>query len=842
MAYAYERGRRLISESRANRRRARRGVTLLAVLAAGAGLMAAHPAQGQPTGSLQGTVLDDADGAPQAAAVVTLEEIRMSVTTGPDGRFTFDDLPSGEYSLTVTREGFAPVTSRITVAAGSPVRLEVRLPAAGFEERVTVAGIRSELPLTDETATGSRLGLRVIDIPASIDVIDSSVMEVRGYQKLSDAVESFPGVVTGENPAAPSSFSVRGFTRSQVTILRDGIWLGPANMVMRPQNTFNLDRVELLRGPSSVLNGQGAVAGTVNAVTKQATPTATTNWNGLLSYGRFNTYQTAIGVNGPINESLWYRVDASQYGSDGFVDRSTSGSSNVTGSLLWRPSPRADLRFSVDYLNDDVGSYFGTPLLPTEAVVDPLDVITTTTGEGLDARTRFLNYNVEDPVNDSHQLLLRSDAEIRLNDRVTLRNTLYGFDAERHWQNAEGYVYCTSVVDVCTSVGEIQRYYGYFFVDHDQKLFGDRVLLDLRTPLGGQENRATVGFEASALDFDRGRGFRRAVSQAPGDAVDLLNPVPGTYGPRELRGVSPTLIDSWAFFAEDSVPVTNRVRVMGALRYEAMNLDRVNQDAAGNVEPSGFERAFRWWSWRAGGVVNLRRDLVAYGQYSNAKDPVNANILLVNANQDFDLTDARQWEVGLKADLDGGRTQVTAAWFDIERDDILERFALDSATTVGGITSRGFELSAAARPTEQARLGANVAWTDATFTASPNFDRFAGHTPPNVPKVLTNLWGSYGNIGGVPVEVGGNVRVVGERQANNANTITFNRYALADAYVAWTFGGARLTFNVDNVTDTAYGSWSDIFYLGQTDPSFIYSNTLMLGAPRTYSIMLQMGF
>ena len=402
--------------------------------------MAARPAHGQAGGSIQGTVVDDADDAPQAAAVVTLEEIGQSVTTGPDGTFTIDGIPPGEYSLTVTRAGFAPVTSRITVTADSPVRLEVRLPAAEFEVRVTVAGIRSELPLTDETATGSRLGLRVIDIPASIDVIESSVMEARGYQKLSDAVETFAGVVTGENPAAPSSFSVRGFTRSQVTILCDGIWLGPANMVMRPQNTFNLDRVELLRGPSSVLNGQGAVAGTVNAVTKQAMPTATTNW---------------IGVNGPINESLWYRLDASQYGSEGFVDRSTSGSSNVTGSLLWRPSPRADLRFSVDYLNDDVGSYFGTPLLPTEAIVDPLDVITTTTGEGLDARTRFLNYNVEDPVNDSHQLLLRSDAEIRLSDRVTLRNTLYGFDAERHWQNAEGYVYCTSVVDVCTSVGEI---------------------------------------------------------------------------------------------------------------------------------------------------------------------------------------------------------------------------------------------------------------------------------------------------------------------------------------------------------------------------------------------------
>ena len=375
--------------TRTSKRRAGSAVALLAVFVVGTGLMAVRPAHGQPRGSVQGTVVDDADGAPQAAAVVTLPEIGLTVTTGPDGRFAFDDLPSGDYDLTVTREGFAPVTSSITVSAGLPIQLKVRLPAAGFEESVTVAGTPRELGLTDETDIGSRLGLRAIDIPASIDVIDSVAMESRGFQRLTDAVETFPGVVTGENPAAPSSLSVRGFTRSQVTVLRDGVWLGPANMVMRPQNTFNLDRVELLRGPSSVLNGQGAVAGTVNAVTKQATPTATTDWNAQVSYGRFNTYQTAIGVNGPIHESLWYRVDASRYGSDGFVDRASSGSSNVTGGLLWRPTPRANLRFTVDYLDDNVGSYFGTPLLPAGAIVDPLDVIRTTTGEGLDARTRF---------------------------------------------------------------------------------------------------------------------------------------------------------------------------------------------------------------------------------------------------------------------------------------------------------------------------------------------------------------------------------------------------------------------------------------------------------------------
>lgn len=821
--------------------RTARGVAIsLTVLVVALG--AVGPAHGQSVGSVEGLVVDEGGGAPLEASVVTLEGTGRSATTGPDGRFTLENVDPGDYRLTATRQGFAPITSQITVTAGAPVRVELRLPAAAFEERVTVSGVRSELLLEEETATGSRVRLPAIAIPASIEAIDSTVMEGRGYRRLTDAVETFAGVTSGDNPAAPSSFSVRGFTRSQITILRDGLWLGPANMVMRPQNTFNLERVELLRGPSSVLNGQGSVAGTINAITKQATETPTTQWNGVLSYGRFNTYQTAIGVNGPINDSLWYRLDVSRYGSDGFVDRATSGSTNVTGSLLWRPTARADFRFSVDVLDDDLGSYFGTPLIPAAAIVEPLDVVTTATGEGIDERTRFLNYNVEDAINDSRQVLLRADAEIQLADQVALRNTVYGFDAERNWQNAEGFAYCTTIVDVCTEVGVIQRYYGYFFVDHDQQLFGNRLQLDVDTPVLGRENRATLGFDVSTLDFDRARGFRRNVPLAPGDAVDLLNPVPGVYGPRELRGVSPTGINSWALYAEDSLPVTDRLRVTGAVRYEGMDLDRANLDAAGNVEPSGFERDFRWWSWRAGAVVSLQEDLVAYGQYSDAKDPVNANLFLVNANQNFDLTDARQWEVGVKADLDGGRTQLTAAWFDIERDDILERFALDSATTIGGITSRGFELTAATRPTDDLRLGGNVAWTDAEFVPSSNFVEFAGNTPPNVPTVLTNLWGSYGNVGGVPVEVGGRVRLVGDRQANNSNSITLNSYALADAYVAWTHDAVRVVFNVDNLTDTKYVSWSDIFYLGQTDPSFIYSNTLMLGLPRTYSVMLQLGF
>ncbi len=808
------------------------------------GLVPAWAFAAQATVLVSGAVVADADGQPVSDALVALEGTPFAARTDAAGRFSMAGVPPGRYQVAVSRDGFETVREVLEVRAGTPASLDVRLPLSlDLRESVIVGGRTvGELGLDTNSRVGSRLGLTAMEIPASIDVLDSTVMEARGYQKVSDAVSSMAGVVAGEHPTAPSSFVVRGVTASQVSNLRDGIWLGPSTMVMRPQNTFNLDRVELLRGPSSVLNGQGAVAGTINAVTKTAEPSAATRAQGLISYGRFDTYHLAGGVTGPVTDGLWYRVDASRSGSAGYVPRMDSSSTNVTGSLLWRPTRRLRMKASVDVLDDSLGKYFGTPLLPTSAAAEPMDVIRTTTGEAIDARTRFVNYNVSDGEAVADHVLLRGDVTWDLTDRISLTNIVYGYDAQRNWRNAEGYVYCTTVVDVCTTPGDIQRYYGYFIIRHDQQIVGDRLTLAANGTLGGRENKALLGVEASTLDFTRTRGFRISVPPAAGDSVNLLSPVPGVYGPEEIRGISPTGIDSWGVFLEDALKVAPRVSLVGALRYDGLDLERVNLTASGAPAAGGFTRNYTWWSWRAGTVVNLTPQVMAYGQYSNAKDPVSANILLVNANQNFDLTEARQWEVGMKADVNGGRTQVTAAWFDIDRDDVLERFALDSATNIGGVSSSGLELAGTFRVGEPARIGANLGYTRSSFRPSPNFVRFAGNRLPNVPRLTTNLWASYQGLAGMPLEVGGSARYVGDRFANNANSITMTSYALADVYAAWTHRQLRVTARIDNLTDTAFASWSDIFYLGQNSPSFLYANQLMIGPPRQFSVMLQVGF
>ncbi|MEQ9450978.1 MAG: TonB-dependent receptor [Pseudomonadales bacterium] len=710
------------------------------------------------------------------------------------------------------------------------------------EEIVVVGEVIDQLELLQPSDAGSRLGLSLLETPATVEIIDGSTMQARGYKQVTDAVQSLPGVVSGESPAAPSTFSMRGFTRSQITILRDGLWVGPANMVMRPQNTFNLDRIEVLRGPNSVLHGQGAVAGTVNVVPKSARVGEPDTLDVLASLGRYDTYQLGLGAGGGLSDSAWYRFDISQRGSEGYVDRMDSGSLNATGSLLWQASDTVEVALSFDLLDDELADYWGTPLIPTSAARRPMrDVISTTTGETIDRDTRFRNYNVSDSQAESDQLFVRADLSWSPTESLSIKNTMYQFSADRDWQNAEGYVFCTQVVDVCTQTGEIQRYYGYFFVTHDQDLFGNRFTAQYDFDLGGMKNRLLGGFEFTSLDFERSRGFRLAIPLAPGDSVDPYAPVPGRYGPRELRGVSPTDIETRAVFLEDVLAINEHLSLVAAFRYEELDLERENFNAAGVREGSSFEREFDWTSWRVGVVLKLTQDVAAYAQYSDAKDPINANIFLVNSGEDLDLTDAEQWEVGVKAILADGKVEATVAYFDIEREDVLEQIGLDSATNVGGRESQGVEVSATWVVSEQLKLGANAAHTEAEFSRSTNFQNFAGNTPPNVPERTANLWTSY-EFAAVPITLGAAFRYVDDRFADNANNVTLKSYSLMDVFATWKHRNITLSARVNNATDEEYVSWSDVFYLGQHDPSFIYANQVLLGAPRTYEVSIAASF
>lgn len=669
-------------------------------------------------------------------------------------------------------------------------------------------------PLDRSAPTASRLGLSERETPASVHVVDPETMRVRGYRSVEQAVDSMPGVASGGAPGSPSQFSMRGFSGGQVTVLRDGVYLGPADMTYRPQNTFNLAGVEVLKGPGSVLYGQGAVAGTVNVVSRKAALDGDA-FDGLAAYGRFGSSQLGVGGNKVLGRGLALRADLSRTASDGFVRGAKSDSTNATLSLLWQPNADFSLELGLDYLTDHPSAYYGTPLVPAAfAGAAASGAVSAPGGAVVDRRLRDVNYNVGDYVNASTQYLPRASLRWQAAAGLTIRSDAYYLYADRKWKNAEAYAF-----DPGTGLVERDR----FFVFHEQHLAGNRLSAAFERPLLGLANRFVLGLDYSELDFVRKRGF------PDGDSVDPFQPQAGSFGPLVERR-SPTRWRNAALFAEDALDLGGRLKLVGGARLERFRLERENYGPDGSFQAStSFERTFRPKNWRLGLVYQDPRGLTPYVQYSTGQDPVGANILLVNAAQNFDLSRSRQAELGVKADL-GRHGAMTLALYDIERRNLLTQTSAEVVDTAGMQKSRGIEFAVDYRPLPAWKLNANAAYTDARYEnfvdTSSGVDA-SGKRPANVPRWSANVWNSYSGFGAIPLEVGAGLRYLGERYGNTANTLVLKSHVLVDLYASYRLT-RKLTLSgrINNATNRFYAQWADVNYPTQ----------VQLGAPISYEV------
>ncbi len=687
-------------------------------------------------------------------------------------------------------------------------------PVTGAGEDITVTGWRLR-QLDVAAPTGSRLGLSNRETPATIDRIGADEILTRGFRTVEEATVSLPGVTSGGSPGDPSLFSMRGFTGEQITVLHNGLYLGPANMINRPGNTFNIAGIDVLKGPASVLYGQGAIGGAVNIVNK--TPDfAADSLQALASYASFDTASVGLAGNHRIGDTLAARADVSYHRTDGFVDRAGSTSFNATGALLFKPRDTLSIEFSVDYLKDNLSTYYGTPLVPASFAADPIGgILSAANGDVVDRRTRFINYNVSDNRAKSWQVWPRLVIDWSPSDHLSLSNTAYYFHADRQWINAENYVF-----DTTTKLIDRDR----FFVFHNQDLFGDRFSLTHKGTVFGLANALVVGIDYSHLDFIRSRGF------PDGDSVDPLNPSPGLFGAIDKR-VSPTRWDQIALFGEDALDLTPSLKLVTGVRAERLYLTRENFNVDGSFNAaSSFDRTYRLFNWRAGLVYDVAPSVTAYASYSTGKDPVGANIFLVNAGQNFQLSASRQIEAGLKADLMKGRGSLTLAVYDIKRENILTQVAIDTVGNVGRQTSRGIEVSGEMRVTPAWAVIANGTYVDAAYGnfVDPNYGIAAsGNTPPNVPRWVGNIWTTVQHIAGLPLEAGGGVKYVGKRYGNTANDLVLKPYATGIVYATYALTPRwSLTGRVNNVWNTTFVQWADIYYPAQ----------VMLGEPRRFEV------
>ena len=658
----------------------------ISVLALVALMMARLFAQNSP-GSLEGKVMDSAQAVIPEARIELLDlsgRVVATTSSNSSGHYDFSSVPPGSYTLHVSHTGFESAKQGpIPVVASRAASEDITLRPQPVREVVYVVAE----PLTDIEPTGTRLDLPPLETPAEIVEMNSTTLSLRGYQQIEEAVEAMPGATSGGSPADPSQFATRGFVGNQVTLLRDGIYIGPSNMITRPENSFNVESVDLLEGPSSVLYGQGAVGGTVNVLTKPALFDKIT-YNGLLSYGSFNTYDLGIGAGGEINKQLAFRSDLSYYASDGYVSGSNPDALNYTGSLLWKPRTSFTLKFALDALRDHLSSYYGTPFVSPSFGTDPLrgvlTVVSTSPFNGpntvLDARMRFHNYDVANAETGSTSYLPRAVLNWQPTPNLSISDNFYYFHADRRWENAEVYKFLPIAGMEKDANGNpnpanvIAR--DRFHVFHNQNLPGNQLSMVWSHRIFGMTNRFLAGYDFYNISFVRSRGFPNGGSpDGFVDFVDPLNPVRGSYGnfPGDFPSrVSPTKITDHAGYFEDALDVTSRLKLVTGLRGESFYLDRLNYSQTGNFLPgSSFSRTFQPLNYRAGIVYKFASFLNGYGQFSTGQDPVGSNIFLVNSGQNFNLSTARQGEVGLKSLLPNGWGDATLGVYYIKRSNIL---------------------------------------------------------------------------------------------------------------------------------------------------------------------------
>lgn len=684
-------------------------------------------------------------------------------------------------SITASRHPLSPLlaiplaTAACLLGHGAHADEPVSLPT------VTVT-TQEGAPLARPAATGSRLDLTPMQTPASIEVINRQQLEAKGDTSVIEAITRSTGITSLGHPGnSGSSLSARGFTdTTSVMRLYDGTRQYGGVGVSFPFDTWSIDRIEVLRGPASVVHGDGAIGGVVNIIPKKPTRGPVQN-EAQATVGTDGKRALAFGSGGAINEQWSYRLDVSGDRSDGWVDRGDSSNRTFSGALRWDPTADLSVQLSHSQGRQEPMRYFGTPLI--NGVQDPA--------------LRERNYNVADGTIRYKDRWTELSAQWSPRSDVVVRSKLYHIDSDRYWRNAEAYTYNagTGLIDRSDNTE----------IGHEQTQTGNATDASFNGSLLGRPNQVSVGFDVNRASFQHTNNTYTGSS----GSVDPYDPVPGLYAssvpyiPRYRNKA-----EQYALFAEDRLELTDRWSIVAGVRYDHADLTR--HDLVANTQ--AFDRSYSNTGWRLGTVYQLQPNLSVYAQFSKAADPVSGLLMLSTANAAFDVSTGKQFEVGVKQSFWEGKGDWTLAAYSITKNNLLTRDPANPSlrVQVGERSSKGIEATLSMQPTRTVQVDANVALLRARY------DDFAesvgglavsrnGNVPTDVPERVANVWVEWKFA--KEWTLSGGLRHVGKRYVDNANTLKLPAYTTADLALQWkTTADTTLTLRGFNAFDKHYFS------------------------------------
>ncbi|MDT9598385.1 TonB-dependent receptor [Sphingosinicella rhizophila] len=652
------------------------------------------------------------------------------------------------------------------------------------KDAIVVVGERERI-----NTLNSRLG-DVQDAPQSISIIAKEVIEQQAASSLRDVLRNVSGIsmAAGEGGGGPGgdNLTLRGFgARNDIFV--DGI----RDFASYTRDVFNIEQVEVVKGPASAQTGRGSTGGYINLFSKQPQPASFvsgTAAGGIPAYGRatvdINVGEEQLGIGG----GTALRLNAMYHNADtpgrDFVDSERIG---VAPSIAVGLGSSTRAILSYLYLRQNNQPDYGIPFVPATNTV---------LAEYADqpAPVDFDNYYglLARDYEKTRTHLLTFALEHDLTDTIRVSNTTrYGYAVRDSIYSAPRFAGTgTTLINPQTQSRDTV----------DDVLFNQSNLF-AEFATGGLRHDMIAGFE---IADENSRNQLRTVTA--GTPTDLFDPDPrrpwtGTIVDTP-GGLVTATADTIAAYLFDTIHVSDQLLLTGGLRWERY---KSTFAPAGAAAP--FERVDKNVTWRAGLTYKPVPQLSLYAGAGTSVNPSIENMTQTNVSADLAALDperSRTYEVGAKWDGFGGRLLLNAAIFRTDKVNArTDGLPGEPAIVLAGRQRvDGFELGATGKLTRHWSLIASYSHIDAKIVES-NDPAEVGNNLRNVPDHSGTLWSVYKLPSGL--EFGGGVRYVGERFTNEANTRRIGDYWLADATIAYEFS-PRLTarLNVFNLFDKRY--------------------------------------
>nr|WP_245200108.1 TonB-dependent siderophore receptor [Herbaspirillum sp. LeCh32-8] len=664
-------------------------------------------------------------------------------------------------------------------------------PAAGGdaplpEVRVT-ADAQSEISgggyVARRAVTATKTDTPLLEVPQSVSVITAQEVEDKGATTLTDILAQTPGVTVnpyGFDSRAPDWVALRGFDSWYTGSYRDGLIQTVGVTFLGVQTElYGLERIEVLRGPSSVMFGKGDAGGVVNRVSKLPSADAPREIN--VQLGSFDRRQVAADVGGKLDEDgklLWRVVgldlDTGTQERYPNGERMTRKRQYFAPSLRWQISPRTSLVLQAESLrddaSDDVQFITGANGLPTSVKEgDP-------SYSRIKTDTDAFGYQLEHRFDGGWTLRQKARYAYRSMDKHHIQSSLD--------------------TDGVTLLRQAR---------HDRETVNDLAVdtsLAGEVGLGPSRHRLLFG-----VDYNHSRAsWWRNTGAAP--SLDMNNPVYGVLipEPQTPAGNIRLTTTQLGVYAQDQMAFGEAWRLTLGGRYDKVKSD--NDDRLNVTRSTQQDEAF---SGRIGINYLLGGGWSPYISHSESFLPnVGADV----AGRAFTPSRARQDEVGIKYMPADGSVSFSAALFDLIKTAVVS-YDPDTfeARQIGRVRSRGLELEAKAALTRRLRMIASFTALDIKVQDSADPSEI-GKTPMLTPQRSAALWFDYAADAWLPgLSLGGGARHVGKNWDDAANTGSQPSYTLVDAAIRYETGPWKFALNASNLFDRryyaghGYGSW-----------------------------------